>query len=388
MATRRRRLTQAQQHGVWKRWVAGESLDAIAAALSVSPSGAYGVIEATGGIRPAPRRRAGTALTLADREVIARGVARQESCRAIGRTLGRAPSTISREIARHGHRTAQHRGYDATTADRRAWEAARRPKVCRLAAYPQLRAVVARLLGRQWSPAQIAGWLVTEYPEDPTMRVSAETIYQSLYVQAQGVLRKELTAELRQQRTRRRSAGRRKPGGRSTIVGAISIAERPAVVADRASPGHWEGDLLAGRQNSHIATLVERASRFVMLVKVPGKDSPSVVSALIRGARRLPRGLMTSLTWDRGTEMAQHAAFTVATDVAVYFCDPQSPWQRGSNENTNGLLRQYFPKGTELSQYTQRQLDAVALRLNTRPRKTLGFKTPAAVLAAYVASTG
>jgi IS30 family transposase len=258
-----------------------------------------------------------------------------------------------------------------------------------LAERPQLRAVVAAHLQAAWSPAQIAGWLVTAYPEDLQMRISPETIYRSLYVQARGVLRQELTTYLRRGRSVRRSRGRSAKGhGSGQIVDAISIAERPAEVADRAIPGHWEGDLLAGAQNSHIATLVERSSRFVVLVKVKGKDSTSVVDALTRAAQRLPRGMMASLTWDRGTEMAQHAAFTVATDIAVYFCDPRSPWQRGSNENTNGLLRQYFPKGVELSQYSQRQLDAVALRLNTRPRETLGFKTPAATLAAFVAATG
>jgi IS30 family transposase len=258
-----------------------------------------------------------------------------------------------------------------------------------LAERPQLRAVVAAHLQAAWSPAQIAGWLVTAYPEDRQMRISPETIYRSLYVQARGVLRQELTTYLRRGRSVRRSRGRSPKGhGRGQIVDAISIAQRPPEVADRAIPGHWEGDLLAGAQNSYIATLVERSSRYVVLVKLKGKDSASVVGALVRCARRLPQGLMASLTWDRGTELAQHKAFTVATDIAVYFCDPQSPWQRGSNENTNGLLRQYFPKGAELSHYSQRQLDAVAHQLNTRPRQTLGFQTPAATLAAYVASTG
>lgn len=389
MAKRRRRLSRQQQTAVWQRWKAGESLKTISEALTVSASGVYGVIQAEGGIAPVPRTRSGHALSLTEREIIERGVRAGQSCHAIARTLGRAPSTVSREIARYGHRTAKQRGYDAQTADRRAWEVARRPKPCRLATHASLRAAVAQRLGQQWSPAQISGWLVTEYPDDPTMRISAETIYQSLYVQTRGVLRKELTAELRRGRTMRRNAGRPTTvPGRGQIVGAVSIAARPAEVADRAIPGHWEGDLLAGAENSYIATLVERSSRFVVLVKVKGKDSPSVVDALTRAAHRLPRGMMASLTWDRGMEMAQHAAFTVATDIAVYFCDPRSPWQRGSNENTNGLLRQYFPKGVELSQYSQRQLDAVALRLNTRPRQTLSFQTPAAALAAFVAATG
>ena len=220
------------------------------------------------------------------------------------------------------------------------------------------------------------------------MQVSAETIYRSLYVQARGALRRELVQHLRRGQSLRHPQGRAKPGGRSKIVDAVSISARPPESADRAIPGHWEGDLLAGSHQSYIATLVERASRFVVLVRVDGKDSATVVNALIRRARRLPAGLMASLTWDRGGELAQHQRFTVATDVAVYFCDPYSPWQRGTNENTNGLLRQYFPKGTDLSHYTQRQLDAVAVKLNARPRQTLGFQTPAEFLAERVAATG
>jgi IS30 family transposase len=388
MARRRRRLSRDEQQELWTRWRGEESLESIGNALRVSTSGVWGVVRRSGGIAPVPPTRRATALTLLEREVIQRGVAAADSCHAIGRTLGRAPSTISREIARYGERTAQRRGYCARTADERAWRAARRPKAGRLATCAPLCAAVATKLALEWSPAQIAGWLVRTYPEDLTMRVSAETIYRSLYVQARGVLRKELATHLRQGHRLRRPQARAGPGGRSHIVGAISISARPPEVAARAVPGHWEGDLLAGSANSYIATLVERASRFVVLVKVTGKDSPTVVRALIRGVKRLPQGLMTSLTWDRGTELAQHRAFTIATDVAVYFCDPQSPWQRGTNENTNGLLRQYFPKGTDLSPYTQRQLDAVARRLNMRPRQTLGFQTPAENFAAYVASTG
>ena len=302
--------------------------------------------------------------------------------------LGRSPSTISRELQRHGARTGQQRGYHAVTAERRAWQAARRPKRCRFATHRRLRRVVARKLAAQWSPAQIAGWLRRTYPTDLTMQVSAETIYRSLYVQARGALKRELVAHLRRGQSVRHHQGRAKPGGRSTIVDAVAISARPPESADRAIPGHWEGDLLAGSGQSYIATLVERASRFVVLVKVDGKDSATVVNALIRRVRRLPAGLMASLTWDRGSEMAQHQRFTVATDVAVYFCDPYSPWQRGSNENTNGLLRQYFPKGTDVSRYTQRQLDAVAVKLNARPRQTLGFQTPAEFLAERVALTG
>ena len=280
-------------------------------------------------------------------------------------------------------------GPRAATADARAWHAAQRPKRCRLALQPRLRRVVATQLDADWSPKQISEWRARTSPDDATMRLSAETIYRSLYVQARGVLRKELTAHLRRGQALRRSQGQQRVGRTGgKILGAIAIAERPAEAADRAVPGHWEGDLLAGADNSYIATLVERASRYVILVKVAGKDSTSVVRALIRRIRRLPQGLKASLTWDRGTEMAQHVAFTVATDLDVYFCDPHKPWQRGSNENTNGLLRQYFPHGMELTQFGQRHLDVIARKLNTRPRQTLGFQTPAATLARYVATTG
>ena len=388
MIQRRRRLSEPQKAELWTRWRRAESLESIAAMLQVSAGGVWGEIRRHGGIAPRPAHRASRALTLADREVIERGRALGTSLRGMAHTLGRAPSTISREIARNGERTGQRRGYAAATADARARAAARRPKPSRLAANALLRTAVATKLKADWSPAQIAGWLARTYPEDLTMQISAETIYRSLYVQARGVLRQELATHLRRGRTVRRAQGRAGPGGRGGIVGAISISTRPPESADRAIPGHWEGDLLAGRDQSYIATLVERSSRFVVLVKVNGKDSATVVRALIRRVRRLPAGLMASLTWDRGSELAQHRLFTVATDVAVYFCDPRSPWQRGTNENTNGLLRQYFPKGTDLSHYTQRQLDAVALKLNTRPRQTLDFQTPGEFLAARVASTG
>ena len=385
---RRRRLSRPQLHEVWARWCGQQSLGTIAAALQVSASGVYGEIRRRGGIPPRPATRRSTALTLSDRTVIERGVAAGLSQRAIARMLGRAASTISRELRRHGRRTGDQRGYHAPTAERRAWQAARRPQRCRLATHRALRQVVARKLAAAWSPAQMAGWLRRMYPEDLTMQVSAETIYRSLYVQARGALRRELVRQLRRGQALRHQQGRAGPGGRGRIVDAVSISARPPESADRAIPGHWEGDLLAGSDQSYLATLVERASRFVVLVKVDGKDSATVVKALIRRVRRLPAGLMASLTWDRGGELAQHQRFTVATEVAVYFCDPYSPWQRGTNENTNGLLRQYFPKGTNLSGYTQRQLDAVAVKLNARPRQTLGFQTPAEFLAARVASTG
>jgi IS30 family transposase len=291
---------------------------------------------------------------------------------------------VSREIARHGGRPV-YRAYDA---DQQAWNAALRPKCCLLTVNSELRDVVASKLILDWSPVQIAGWLKAQYPNDESMRVSHETIYRSLFIQARGVLKKELMDHLRSKRRMRRSRHASEHGhSRGQIVDAISIRERPAEAEDRAIPGHWEGDLLAGGKNSYIATLVERHSRFLMLVKVPSKETEAVVAALSEHVRQLPAALRLSLTWDRGLEMAKHKEFTVATDVQVYFCDPQSPWQRGSNENTNLLLRQYFPRGTDLAPFTQAQLDQVSLRLNQRPRKTLGFQTPADKLQASVAST-
>jgi IS30 family transposase len=382
------RFSPEQVAELWRRWHAGHTFAAISQGLAISEGGVSRVLSAAGGIRPAVPTRSARTLSLAERQVIERGRAAGLSMRELARSLARAPSTISREILRNGARTTRHRGYRAATADARAWRAAKRPKVCRLAQRPALRAVVAGKLMLQWSPGQIAAWLRRAYPEDRAMQVSAETIYQSLYVQARGLLRKELTAHLRRRQAIRRPRRARQRAAPSGIVDAISIRERPPEAADRAVPGHWEGDLLAGARSSYIATLVERSTRYVMLVKVPSKDSGLVARALARRIRRLPDGLKASLTWDRGSELAQHRAFTLATKVHVYFCDPRSPWQRGSNENTNGLLRQYFPKGMELSHVSQRHLDAVAERLNTRPRQTLGWQTPAVRLATYVATTG
>jgi len=342
------------------------------------------ILSQHGGIVPAARRRSLLTLTLAEREDISRGIASGSSIRDIAKGLQRAVSTVSRELARHGGRPQ----YRANEADHRAWESALRPKACLLAMHVKLQEIVASKLILDWSPEQISGWLKIQYPEDQSMRVSHETIYRSLFIQARGVLKKELIQHLRSKRRIRRSRYSRDSGHRcGQIVDAISIRERPAEIEDRAIPGHWEGDLIGGTKNSHIATLVERHSRFTMLVKVPSKDTAAVVAALSRHVRRLPATLRRSLTWDRGLEMAKHKSFTVATDVKVYFCDPQSPWQRGTNENTNGLLRQYFPKRTDLSGYSQAELNKVALRLNQRPRKTLGFETPASKLQASVAST-
>jgi len=377
-------LSPEQKRELWSRWKAGESLSEIGRALGKQPGSIHGVVAANGGYVPAVRRRSPRVLTISEREEISRGLAEGASLRRIAGRLHRAPSSISREVARHGGR---HR-YRAARAEQRAWDRARRPKPCKLAAVPRLGELVAGKLGDDWSPEQISGWLARTYPGEHDLQVSTETIYRSLFVQARGVLRKELTAHLRTRRTMRRSGQATRSGqGRGGIVDAVSIRERPAEAADRAVPGHWEGDLLAGSANTHIVTLVERQSRYVLLVKVDGKDTTTVVDALTAQVRTLPAKLQASLTWDRGMELADHRRFTVATDVVVYFCDPRSPWQRGTNENTNGLLRQYFPRQTDLSVHSQADLDAVAARLNTRPRKTLQYQTPAARLATAVAST-
>jgi IS30 family transposase len=378
-------MSWSERNELWRRWRAGEPLVDIARALDRERTRLGDIVADAGGVAPSPRRRSRLALSVSEREEISRGLARREGVRQIAQRLQRAPSTISREIRRHGGRGA----YRAQRADRRAWRRACRPKVRRLASLAPLRRMVADKLAHQWSPQQITGWLRTTFPSDPHLQVSHETIYRSLFVQSRGVLKRTLAQHLRQPRLRRQAQAARHVGHQAgRIVGAVSIRQRPADVEDRAVPGHWEGDLLMGAHRaSQVATLVERQSRYVILVRVPKADTQTVVRALARRVRRLPASLKRTLTWDRGTELAAHRAFTVATNVQVYFCDPQSPWQRGSNENTNGLLRQYLPKGTDLSPYSQAQLDAIALRLNTRPRLTLGYRTPAAKLAEIVAST-
>ena len=381
---KRSRLSAAQKTEIWKRWKAGQSLHEIGRAFDKPHTTIHQFLLPSGGIRPAARRRSRLVLTLAEREDISRGIASGSSIREIARRMERAASTVSREVRHHGGRPA----YRAHDADCQAWVSALRPKRCLLAINRKLRDAVASKLILEWSPEQISGWLKTEYPKDERMRVSHETIYRSLFIQARGVLKQELLGHLRSKRRIRRSqhSGIYKDS-RGRIADAISIRERPAEVEDRAVPGHWEGDLLSGGKNSYIVTLVERHSRFLMLIKVPGKETAVVVAALSKHVRKLPATLRRSLTWDRGLEMAKHKEFTVATDVQVYFCDPQSPWQRGTNENTNLLLRQYFPRGTDLSVHSQAHLDQIALRLNQRPRKTLGFQTPASKLQASVAST-
>jgi IS30 family transposase len=382
---RRKLLSVPEQNTLWEQRRRGATSTEIAEVVgTVTPTVRLWIVR-QGGVAPAARRRARLALSLGEREEISRGIAAQESVRAIARRLGRSPGTISREIRRNDGRGH----YRASRADRRAWAHAARPKRCRLAQLPRLCAVVTAKLGEQWSPEQIAGWLRRTYPDEPLMQVSHETIYRTLYIQARGVLKQELTAHLRRRRRVRQSRGALARGARQGhLIDIVSISERPPSAADRAVPGHWEGDLLMGGKGSQIATLVERRSRFVLLARIPRRDSATVVRVLARRIQRLPAKLKQSLTWDRGKEMAQHKAFTVATDVQVYFCDPHSPWQRGSNENTNGLLRQYFPTGMDLTTLTQRELDVIARKLNTRPRETLDWNTPADVFAATVASTG
>jgi IS30 family transposase len=372
----RRRIyySSAQRSEIWDRWQAGESMSSIGRRFDRESSSVFSVISPTGGIRPPVRQRAKRALSLSEREEISRGLSTQCSLRSIARRLGRSASTISREVSRNGGLDR----YRAARSDQAAWDRALRPKLCKLACRP----VLSR------SPEQIAGWLKRRYPGELQNQVSHETIYRSLFIQARGVLKKELLEHLRAKRTIRRSKhASLKRNGLGQIKNAVSIRERPASIEDRAVPGHWEGDLIGGSRNSYVATLVERHSRYVMLVKVANKDTESVVSALIKQSQRLPSELYRSLTWDRGKELADHQRLTLATEVEVYFCDPRSPWQRGSNENTNRLLRQYLPHGTDLSLHSQAKLSAIARQLNERPRKTLQYQTPAEKFAECVAAT-
>jgi IS30 family transposase len=370
---------------MWERWRQGESLQRIAQLFDRNHSAIGGILARTGGIRPAPRCRSALALELSEREEISRGVMAGRSMRTMAYALGRAPSTVSREIGRNGGLGV----YRASEADASAWQRARRPKRCKLAGNRTLAQLVAEKLRLEWSPRQVAGWLKRTYPQDETRQVSHETIYRTLFIQARGALKKELLQHLRRTRAMRRSRHHtQKTPDHGRIKHTVSIRERPAEAEDRAVPGHWEGDLFFGSHNSQITTLVERQTRYLMLVKVACKDTETVIDALIKQAHKLPRELYKSLTWDRGPQMADHQRFSLATDVKVYFCDPQQPWQRGSNENTNGLLRQYFPKGMDLSDIHQTKLNAIARRLNERPRETLGFETPAEHFGRCVALIG
>jgi len=386
MAYRRRiYFTGKQKAEIWDRWQRGETMSSIGRLFDRGSSSIYPLLARTGGIRPPERKRSRFALTLVEREEVSRSLRAGLSLRSIARQLLRAPSTISREVRRNGDR----RTYRAASADQAAWDRARRPRSCKLAHRPALCHTISAKLERKWSPQQIAGWLKRKHPDDEGARVSHETIYRSLFIQARGVLKKELLAHLRATRAIRRSRhASLKRDGLGQIKDAISIRERPAAVEDRAIPGHWEGDLIAGSKNSFIATLVERRTRYVMLAKVGNKDTATVVAALARQIQHLPRELRRTLTWDRGKELADHKSLTLATDLDIYFCDPHSPWQRGTNENTNRLLRQYYPKGTDLSAHTQEHLDAVARELNERPRKTLNYYSPAENFDECVAAIG
>jgi IS30 family transposase len=375
--------TDKQKSEMWDRWQRGESMSSIGRHFNRASSSIFPHLAQFGGIRPLARKRSRFALSLSEREEISRGLVANQSLRSIAKSLNRSPSTISREVRRNGGRHT----YRAARSDQRAWDCATRPKPCKLSFNDPLCQLIARKLRRKWSPQQIAGWLKRKHPDEEQYRVSHETIYRSLYVQTRGVLKKELQECLRSPRAIRRSRHATQKGLKlRKIKNAIPISERPPEVEDRAVPGHWEGDLIVGANNSYIATLVERHSRFVMLAKVANKDTQSVITALIKQARKLPKELYRSLTWDRGSEMAGHAKFTVATNIDVFFCDPQSPWQRGSNENTNRLLRQYFPKGIDISGFSQAKLSAVARQLNERPRKTLQYQTPAEKFEACVAA--
>lgn len=382
----RRRLyfSSEQKSEIWDRWQRGESMSSIGRGFARDSSSIYPLLARTGGIRPPTRRRSRLALTLCEREEISRGLGCGLSLRSIALRLERSASTICREVGRNGGRDR----YRAAQSDQAAWDRAHRPKPCKLACNRSLSRTISRKLQLDWSPQQIAGWLKRQHPGEEHNQVSHETIYRSLFVQARGVLKKELLEHLRAKRTIRRSRhASLKRDGQGQIKDAVSIRERPASVEDRAVPGHWEGDLISGSGNSHIVTLVERHSRYVMLVKVADRSTQTVVTALIKQARKLPNELYKSLTWDRGKELSDHQRFSMETNIDVYFCDPQSPWQRGTNENTNRLLRQYFPKGTDLSVHSQVHLNKVARQLNERPRKTLEYETPAERFSACVALT-
>jgi len=380
-----RRFSEADKETIWDMREAGVPVKRIAEHLGRQNCSVRKFIATTGGRRPSARERCALRLSVAEREEISRGLAAGLSIRTIARGLNRSPSTICREVNANGGQAK----YRALPADLGAQRRALRPKRAKLAQCRRLRRVVERKLEARWSPQQISGWLAERYPLDPEMRVSHETIYQSLFVQSRGALRKELHACLRTGRAMRRAKAYTKGGvGQGQIRNMVMISERPAEVADRAVPGHWEGDLIFGKKMTSIGTLVERHSRYVILLKLPnGHGAPAVRAAMTKRILTLPAQLRRSITWDQGKEMAEHVQFTIDTGVQIYFCDPKSPWQRGSNENTNGLLRQYLPRSSDLSQCTQRELDAIARSLNTRPRQTLSWMTPSQAFANAVATT-
>jgi IS30 family transposase len=375
-------LTEAVRDAIWELRAEGLSDREIGRRLGLARGSVSNHLARTGGIRPRARRRPERCLSLEEREEISRAIARGRSAREIARALGRSDTTITREINRCGGR----RRYRAHAADREAWRRSRRPRPTKLELCPDLRRMVSVRLQDDHSPEQIAGWLRVRYPDNEAMQVSHETIYRALYVQARGALRRELTRHLRRGRSRRYARSQSSKGqGQGKLTGMVMISERPPEIEDRAVPGHWEGDLLMGGRTSAIATLVERQTRYLQLVALPdGTEAERVCEALAASITTLPAQLRRSLTWDQGHEMSEHRRFSVETGVEVYFCDPRSPWQRGSNENTNGLLRQYFPRGESLAGVGQQDLDEVAAKLNGRPRKTLGFQTPAEKLAELI----
>ncbi len=371
MPRKRRAYSAEERDELWRRWKLGDRITDIAAALGRETESLFGHLRASGGIEPRKRTRSPRALCISEREAISRGLAAGLSLREIAAEIDRSPSTVCREVSRNGGKSR----YRAVEAEDRARHAGTRTQACKLARNGRLRRLVASKLSRNWSPEQISGWLRRRYPNDESMRISHETIYRSLFIQSRGVLKQEVVKHLRSRRRFRQSATRQ-PSRQGQIIDAVSIRKRPPEIEDRAVPGHWEGDLILGSGGTQIAALVERTSRYTVLVKVPKKDAKTVRLALERQIRRLPEELALSVTWDRGTELAQHAQLCIAAGLEIYFCDPSSPWQRGTNENTNRLLRQYFPKGTRLDGYSQADLNRTARELNTRPRKTLEYRTP------------
>lgn len=377
----KRSFTYHQQETMWQLWSQGKSLSEIGRQLNKHAGSVFCYLQKSGGIKPSPPKRSARDLSLLEREEISRGLSANLSFRAIARNLTRATSTVSREINRNGGLSK----YRAVAADKRAWMKAKRPKTCKLNDAANLRAIVSDKLASKWSPEQVAGWLKQTYPKASAMHISHETLYKTLFIQSRGALKKELLRQLRTQRVMRQSKHfNTKGNARGGIIDAVSIHDRPEEVNDRIIPGHWEGDLICGTQKSYIATLVERSSRYTLLVKLTGNDTYAVVSAITQKVIELPQQLKKSLTWDRGMELAQHKLFTIDTDIKVYFCDPKSPWQKGTNENTNKLLRQYMPKKTDLSVYSQEQLDMMAEELNDRPRKTLNFLSPSQKISAVL----
>lgn len=381
----KRTFTAKEKAFVFDLWKRGTGFSDIAKILNSKPGTIFTMLRDTGGIKPTERRRAVAHLTLSEREEIRAGLSAKISIRDIARALNRSPSTISREVQRNRGR----RYYKAVDANNRANRMAKRPKACLLERNSRLRELVLEKLELKWSPEQISGWLKRTMPRQKAMQISAETIYKTLYFRSRSALHHLLVKHLRRSHSLRHGKRHTRKGERGTIniVNGISIHERSRHIDNRRTFGHWEGDLVSGTNNSHIATLVDRKSRYTIILKLSGKDAGSVNQAITEKFKTLPRKLRQSLTWDRGMELAKHLEFTANTGVKVYFCDPQSPWQRGTNENTNGLIRQYFPKKTCLAQYSQQELDKVAAQLNSRPRKTLKFKTPKEVIEKSVALT-